>query len=55
VARDADVFDLVNVAVTEFLGPAKEVYAQEHAQSDIGIEADQYGRWPMSSRYTSSV
>jgi len=31
---------LANVAAAELLGPVEEVYAQEHSESDIRIEAD---------------
>lgn len=51
----ADIFDLACVAVAELLGPVEEDYTQEHTQSDIRTEADQHRRWPVSSKYTSSV
>jgi len=47
--------ELPVVTVAELLGPVEEVHAQEYSQSNIRLEANQYGCWSMSSMYALPV
>ena len=55
LAAKSMLFDLLIVIVAEFLESFEEVYAQEYSQSDIGIEADQYRCWQVSSMCISII